>query len=108
MSTRHSPLRIASSLAILAFDWIIFAISITHIRYWQTANVVGAAATALVVALVERHAGATRNQLWLRGILGGLVVAMPLPVLGTVVALVSLLWSAFARDRGQVQRDPLG
>jgi hypothetical protein len=89
-------LRISSSVAILCFDWAVFAITLSRVHDWPYATVFGSFGAALTVALMEQWSGATFTQVALRAVIAGAIVALPLPLLGTLVAVTFLIWSAVA------------
>lgn len=97
MTIRPSPLRVSTSIAILVFDWAVFAITLSHAQSWAHATLFGAFATALAVAVTEQWHETPFHLLMLRALLAGAVVALPLPLAGSVLALICLAWSAVAR-----------
>ncbi len=102
MTVRPSPLRMSTSLAILVFDWLVFALNMTtHLRDFTYSTALGACAAALTVALIEQHNDATSLQLVVRATVAGAIVAVPLPMLGTAVALVFMFWSALVHVQSQ-------
>lgn len=100
MDVRPSPLKIGSSVAILGLDWLVFAGTLGSVENWLPGTVLGAVAAAACVAVIERR---SRSLLptTLRSLFAGAVVAAPLPVLGSLVAAVSFVWSLVARPRAE-------
>lgn len=98
MTARRSPLRVSSSLAILVFDWLVYAITMSsHARDWPYATIFGAFGAMVTVAILEQK-DATFTQVLLRALVAGAVVAVPLPLLGTVVAAAFLIWSVVGQS----------
>lgn len=89
----EAPLHAASALLIALTDWLAFGLNIatTMHAYWlvdvSTALVAGA-----LVMLAQRHATDGWQRAALKGAVAAVVVAIPLPLTGTVLALVALTW----------------
>jgi hypothetical protein len=96
-STRPAPqvpLQVGSALAIVLADWCVhalnFATSATH--FWLV-DILGALLAAVAVVVFEQGVGKDRApQALVKALVSALIVAFPLPVLGTVTALVALAW----------------
>ena len=101
MSIRHSPIRPSTSFVVLVFDWLVFAASLDHFDNWLPATICGALATMLVVAIIERRAGASLGHMSWNSVLAGSIVAVPLPLLGTLFAVTGLIWSALTHRHEQ-------
>lgn len=94
---RVHPFQNASALVMLCADWVVYAITmLSHMDSWAVTTLVVSIATLVLVSAFESHAADARHSL-IRAILAALLVASPLPVLGTFVALVSLTWNAARR-----------
>jgi hypothetical protein len=102
VTVRPSPLRVSTSVAILAFDWVLLALNLsTHVHEFAYSTLLGACATALTVAFIEQTHDASWQQVSVRATVAGALVAVPLPLLGTVVALTFLVWSGLAHAQAQ-------
>lgn len=94
-TVREAPLHAASALSIALADWLAFGLNVatTMHAYWPL-NVGTALAAGALVTLVQRR---RTPDSWLRalakGAVGAMVVAIPLPVVGTALALAALTWA---------------
>jgi hypothetical protein len=89
----EAPLHAASALLIAAMDWLVFGLNIatTMHAYWLVDVGTALVAGALVI-LAQRYATDGWQPALLKGAVAAVVVAIPLPVAGTVLALVALTW----------------
>jgi len=91
-SSWASPLHIASALTLLAVDWLVYAINVATwgFEFWPV-NLGGAALACLIAATAEgAFDHASVRSAWSKGFIVGGLVAIPLPIVGSVVALVAL------------------
>lgn len=99
---RTCPLHVASALTLLAVDWLVYAINVATwgFEFWAV-NLGGAALACLMAAIAEGSFDhASVRGAWGKGLLIGALVAIPLPIVGSVAALAALGWHLFdARAR---------
>ncbi len=77
---------------------------LTQLQALTALAVVGSLLAGVCCAEIERRAGASLLEAFCKAALSALLVALPLPVLGTVLAGVALVWrlgSAAAGFRAQ-------
>lgn len=98
---RGSPLHYASALTLIAADWLIYAANIASLgAYFLAVDVAGALAALVAITLIESRAAHARpNLAAFKGLVGALIVAYPLPTLGTVFGALALAWLVFMRLR---------
>lgn len=96
-----APLGIASSLTVLALDWLLFAqVSALPASAPQSTLVVALLAVLCVYLSERREAGQEFAPRWMRGLGAGIAVAIPLPVYGTLLATLFVVWTCtMARER---------
>jgi hypothetical protein len=99
MSNRKAPLQLTSSLTILALDWVVYAMTmISHVHALLAATLFGALATLVVVTRLENNAGSSLQAALGKALFASLAVAVPLPVIGSLVGIVGIVWH-FASER---------
>lgn len=96
MGLRHIvfPLRTPEALAVALSDWLVFALAAAAARdqYWAI-NAAGAGLAFVTCWLIEGEDGeGVRRLRFARALGAAAVVAVPLPVLGTLTALAALSW----------------
>jgi hypothetical protein len=92
------PFQNASALVMLLADWVVYAITmLSHFDGWGASTLVASVATLVLVASIESRAPAESRRSLMRAIIAALLVAAPLPVLGTLAAIVSLVWNGARR-----------
>lgn len=101
-SQRTCPLSIASALVMLAVDWLVYAINVATwgFEFWAV-NLGGAALACVLAATAEGSFDhSSVRGAWGRGLAVGALVAIPLPVVGSVAAVLVLGWQlVIARAR---------
>jgi uncharacterized membrane protein YraQ (UPF0718 family) len=105
------PLRPWSVLAAFAFDWLLFTVNLlTELHALAGVILVGSLICGLTVGLIERLvARASWPASLVRAALVTVLVASPLPVLGTALATLALsfaLSGAFGRTVGPAGAHP--
>ena len=100
MRNRMEPYRFASCLSMIVLDWLVYAATMTMHRSWSSAwllsTVIGSAVAFVAVAGMESRAlGEPKHSLY-RGLVAALIVATPLPVLGTAVGVGCMIWTLAA------------
>lgn len=96
MGTRHTafPLRKSESIVAALSDWLTFAITVgaTADQYWSI-TLTGAGLAFVTCWLIEGEDGEGFTRLRFARALGaGVIVAVPLPILGTLTAAAALSW----------------
>ena len=88
------PLHTYSVLAILACDWLVYAANmLTALDALTTVVVVGSLAAGVLCGGLERHiAGATLPSAFGTASFVALLIALPLPILGTLLSALAGLW----------------
>jgi hypothetical protein len=89
------PMRAPEALAVALSDWLAFALSASSAdaQYWAI-NLSGAGLAFVTCWLIEGEDGeGFRRQRAGRALGGAAIVAVPLPVLGTLAAVAALSWS---------------
>jgi hypothetical protein len=88
-------------------DWLVYAINMATwgFEFWAV-DIAGALFACVLAATAEGAlASAPAGRAWLKGLIVALIVAVPLPLLGSVVALAGLAWhlvTTLARRRRAV------
>jgi hypothetical protein len=86
----------AWSVALLLFsDWLLFVVNLlTDLHALPLVVVAGGLAAGISVAVLELlNAGAPMRNAALKGLAGAVLVAAPLPMLGTLLAAFALVWT---------------
>jgi uncharacterized membrane protein YjjP (DUF1212 family) len=96
-STRPAPqvpLQVGSAVTLLLADWGVHAANIvTSASHFWLVDVLGAFFAAVAVMVFEQGVGKDRAaQALIKALAAAIIVAFPLPVLGTLTALVALAW----------------
>ena len=102
------PLSMWSVVIAFMADWLLFAVNLlSDLRALPTALLTGGALAGLATAAVEHFEhGMPAGRSALRGMGVALLVAAPLPMLGTFLAVLAVAWSltvGFNRSRGKPQ-----
>ena len=101
MRNRIEPYRAASCASMIVLDWAVYAGTMTAHTAWHTAwlswTVVGGLATLILVAAFEARASGAPRHPFVRALIAALAVAAPLPVLGSALGVVCLLWGLWAK-----------
>jgi hypothetical protein len=97
MGTRHTafPLRTSEAVVAALSDWLTFALTVgsSSEQYWAI-NLTGAGLAFVTCWLIEGEDGGGFTRLRFARALGAAaIVAVPLPVLGTLTAAAALSWS---------------
>jgi hypothetical protein len=102
-SFRSALLHYGSALAVIAADWLIYAVNVASFGgYFLAVDLLGALAALVGVAAIQSRVAHARTQTaWLKALLCAFVVAYPLPTLGTVLGTVALVWNSAVRFRGR-------
>jgi uncharacterized membrane protein len=101
------PFHALSIVAMLGCDWFIYIGNmLTHMDAVTAWVVTGSLSACLLTALAERDvARASWTATTLRALGAGVLVAAPLPLLGTLLAAVAALWALGSlRLRGAAPR----
>src|SRR5689334_9687309 len=87
------PIQMASAVVMLVAEWLVYALNMATwaFEFWYI-DVAGALLACVSVAMAESALGATVKEAWLKGVAVGLIVAIPFPVVGTVLAVAALGW----------------
>jgi hypothetical protein len=90
-----APLHAGSALLVALADWLVFALNMaTGMDAYWTINVGTALVAGGLVALVQRlYAKDGARDALLKGAVGTIVVGLPLPLMGSAVALAALTWA---------------
>jgi hypothetical protein len=105
------PFHALSVVAMLGCDWFIYLGNMaTHMEAVTAWVLTGSVAAGILTVLAEREiGGASRLASALRAAAAGLLVAAPLPLLGTLLAAVAMLWALGSLlFRSEAQRAPSG
>ena len=98
MKERSSPYTLASSLAILLLDWTVYAFTLaTYADALWPGIGLGAAIALVTVVLLEYRADDSLARALAKGLLAAAAIAAPLPLLGSLLALVCVAWSLIGR-----------
>lgn len=91
----RAPLHPLSALLLLLADWAILGLNLLTAMHAYWAVDVGSAlgAGALVTLIERRLSWVSVRAALLRGGLCGLLIALPFPIAGTVVAFTILAWT---------------
>jgi hypothetical protein len=95
MSKAHPfPLHPGSVAALFALDWAVYTanmLTYMHaLRVWVPA---GALLACVVTALIERYAAReTPKSTLVKAVIGGVLVGLPLPLLGTALLAFAFAW----------------
>lgn len=93
-SLRKCPLHVASLGTLLFADLLVYAINMSTrgFEFWAV-DISGAIFACVLAATAEGAlASASAGRAWPKGLLVGLLVAIPMPLVGSVVALAGLGW----------------
>lgn len=106
-SERSTLLHPASGLLILVVDWLLFSGGVLTLGLSTPALLLlgGLLATVAVATIQHRYAHDGRGMGWLKGLAGGIAVAIPLPVAGTGLGGLVLALSGLNRLRGRSSSD---
>lgn len=91
------PLHIVSALALLVGDWFIYAANLaTYAERFWVVDGGGAIAAAVLTATIESQLGkASVRAAWSKALAVGAIVLVPLPLLGSLAAVIVVLWHFF-------------
>lgn len=96
MERANAPLTLGTCLTMLVTDWTIYSATLlSYADALWTATVSGAVVAFILVALFE---GGSDHPLS-KALAAALAVAIPLPMVGSVVSLVGLVWLMVERQR---------
>jgi predicted CoA-binding protein len=91
------PLSMGSALSMIGVDWLIFgATMLWGLTALAVATGLFAALAGVLVLGFERREGRSQLGLAVRAVLAALAVALPLPIAGTLLGALALLWIAVA------------
>ena len=98
----------ASGALILGLDWVLFSGSVFSLGLsTPLLGLLGFGLGSLGVALLQsRYGGDSRLKSGLKGVLGGIVIGVPMPIAGTAVGGLVLALSGLNQWRGR-DRDAL-
>jgi len=90
------PLSAGSALSLIAVDWFIYASTmLLGLPGLSLGTALGALAAGLATLRFEGRAGQTSNAMqWTKAAASAVLVAIPLPIMGSVVGLAALVWRA--------------
>jgi len=101
MRNHVEPYRFASCVSIVVLDCLVYAGTMMMAGWWADAwlasTIIGSALTFGLVATLEARAPAAAQHPFFRALGATVVVAVPLPLLGTAFGVACLVWAALAR-----------
>lgn len=98
-SGHHAPLTVHAALAIVVMEFAIFATNLATLAgaMWFFAPMGGLVAGCAVVGYQLRYSHDSHNLAIAKGVLSALVVATPMPLLGSLLAIVCVAWNLVQR-----------
>ena len=88
------PIHYATAIALICADWFVYALNTaTYIQEFWLVDAGGAVLAWILAAISETYLrNASLQTALTKGLVVGLLVFVPLPLLGTAVGAVALLW----------------
>jgi len=101
MGRTAPPLSAGSALSLIVVDWFIYASTMLEgLPGLSLGTLLGAVAAGWATLRFEGRAGqASTSMQWAKAAASAVLVAMPLPLLGSVVGLVALVWRVMSASR---------
>ena len=100
MTIHKAPLQLASCISIVVLDILVYAVTmLLHAHGLLGISLSGALLAFVIVSSSESRAGSSLLQALTKGVFGGLAVAVPLPIVGTLLGLAGSLWHWTAERR---------
>jgi hypothetical protein len=94
-AVRPAPLHAVSALALAVTDWVAFGLNIATAMhaYWPVTLGTALVGGALTTLVQQRYAKDGLRRALIKGAVVVALVAVPLPVTGTALALAALTWA---------------
>lgn len=100
MTSHKAPLQLASCFSIIALDVLVYAATMLfHVHGFVAISLFGALLALALVSSFESRAGSSPLHALTKGAIGSVAVAIPLPIVGTLVGLAGILWHWTAERR---------
>jgi predicted CoA-binding protein len=96
-----APLALGSALSMVAVDWAIyFATLLGGLLALKIGIVLGAVLAGGLTWWFERRSHALAGvRLWSKAVAAAIIVALPLPIMGTLLGVIALAWLALSETR---------
>jgi hypothetical protein len=104
------PLQTLGAVMVIAFDWATMALNVFFwFEGYPPATVVMSLLAGLTVAIIEyRHARSLPVLASIKGIIVAVLVSLPFPIFGTLLALGSMICALLLRRTTVFSRRPPG